>query len=114
MVVLCRRVLSLAGGWLILQRLGGDPSCSMLWGAGMSEVSADTESTSAGLGISLPKSCGAISGLGKKFSPDLFTGNWNFSRLIAVPPVQNGVAPQLDLTYSTSNGNRPFDLPVGP
>jgi RHS repeat-associated protein len=60
--------------------------------------------------ISLPKGGGAVSGLGEKFSPDLFTGTGNFSLPIAVPPGRNGVQPQLALAYSTGNGNGPFGL----
>src|SRR5206468_8129152 len=73
-------------------------------------VSAGTDSTAEASAISLPKGGGAVSGLGEKFSPDLFTGTGNFSVPIAVPPGRNGLRPQLALAYSTGNGNGPFGL----
>ena len=48
--------------------------------------------------------------LGEKFSPDLFTGTGNFTVPIALPPGRNGFQPQLNLVYSTGNGNGPFGL----
>jgi hypothetical protein len=64
-------------------------------------------STSA---ISLPQGGGALQGLGEKFSPDLHTGTGNFSLPIAVPPGRNGFQPQLNLAYSTGNGNGALGL----
>src|SRR5256714_8044795 len=58
--------------------------------------------------ISLPKGGGALHGIGEKFSPDLFTGTGNFTVPIALPPGRNGFQPQLNLVYSTGNGNGPF------
>src|SRR5215470_16963623 len=60
--------------------------------------------------IALPKGGGALHGIGEKFSPDLHTGTGNFTVPIAVPPGRNGFQPQLDLVYSTGNGNGPFGL----
>jgi hypothetical protein len=60
--------------------------------------------------ISTPKGGGAQSGLGEKFSPDLFTGTGNFSVPIALPPGRNGFQPELGLQYSTGSGNSPFGL----
>src|SRR5205085_2558659 len=60
--------------------------------------------------ISLPKGGGALHGIGEKFSPDLFTGTGNFTVRIALPPGRNGFQPQLNLVYSTGNGNGPFGL----
>src|SRR5438309_9638018 len=60
--------------------------------------------------ISLPKGGGALQGIGEKFSPDLFTGTGNFTVPIALPPGRNGFQPQLNLVYSTGNGNGPFGL----
>ncbi len=74
----------------------------------MSDAGAD--STVEGSVISLPKGGGAVSGVGEKFSPDLFTGTGNFSVPIAVPPGRRGMQPRLTLTYSTGNGNGPFGL----
>lgn len=63
--------------------------------------------------ISLPKGGGAQQGLGEKFSPDLHTGTGNFTVPIAVPPGRNGFQPQLNLVYSTGNGNGFFGLGWG-
>src|SRR5574341_2561475 len=60
--------------------------------------------------ISLPKGGGAQHGIGEKFSPDLHTGTGNFTVPIALPPGRNGFQPQLQLVYSTGNGNGPFGL----
>lgn len=58
--------------------------------------------------ITLPKGGGAQHGLGEKFSPDLHTGTGNFTVPIAIPPGRNGFQPQLNLVYSTGNGNGVF------
>ena len=55
-------------------------------------MSAGTDSTAEGSAISLPKGGGAVSGLGEKFSPDLFTGTGNFAVPIAVPAAGGGAA----------------------
>src|SRR6516164_9646629 len=60
--------------------------------------------------ISLPKGGGAVQGIGEKFSPDLFTGTGNFTVPIALPPGRNGFKPEINLVYSTGNGNSPFGL----
>src|SRR2546425_1158992 len=60
--------------------------------------------------ISLPKGGGALHGIGEKFSPDLHTGTGNFTVPIALPAGRNGFQPQLNLIYSTGNGNGPFGL----
>jgi RHS repeat-associated protein len=60
--------------------------------------------------ISNPQGGGAQSGLGEKFSPDLFTGTGNFSVPIAVPPGRNGFQPELTLGYSSGNGNGVFGM----
>jgi hypothetical protein len=60
--------------------------------------------------ISLPKGGGAQKGIGEKFSPDLFTGTGNFTVPIALPPGRNGFQPEINLVYSTGNGNSPFGL----
>ncbi|WMJ75339.1 SpvB/TcaC N-terminal domain-containing protein [Cytophagaceae bacterium ABcell3] len=60
--------------------------------------------------ISVPQGGGAVSGMGEKFSPDLFTGTGNFSVPVALPPGRNGFQPELSLVYSTGNGNGPFGL----
>ncbi|MFH0341567.1 MAG: SpvB/TcaC N-terminal domain-containing protein [Chromatiales bacterium] len=60
--------------------------------------------------IALPKGGGALHGIGEKFSPDLHTGTGNFTVPIALPPGRNGFQPQLNLVYSTGNGNGPFGM----
>lgn len=60
--------------------------------------------------ISLPKGGGAQKGIGEKFSPDLFTGTGNLTVPIALPPGRNGFQPEINLVYSTGNGNGPFGL----
>jgi len=70
-------------------------------------------SGSPGQIISLPQGGGALHGIGEKFSPDLFTGTGNFTVPIALPPGRNGFQPQLNLVYSTGNGNGPFGLGWG-
>jgi RHS repeat-associated protein len=67
-------------------------------------------SNHASQNISLPKGGGALQGIGEKFSPDLHTGTGNFTVPIALPPGRNGFQPQLNLVYSTGNGNGPFGL----
>src|ERR1700675_2621323 len=63
--------------------------------------------------ISLPKGGGALHGIGETFSPDLHTGTGNFTVPIALPPGRNRFQPQLNLVYSTGNGNGPFGLGWG-
>lgn len=60
--------------------------------------------------ISLPKGGGALKGIGETFSPDLHTGTGNFTVPIALPPGRNAFQPELNLVYSTGNGNGPFGL----
>lgn len=60
--------------------------------------------------ISLPQGGGAMRGLGEKFAPDLHTGTGNYTVPIALPPGRNNFQPQLNLVYSTGNGNGPFGL----
>jgi RHS repeat-associated protein len=69
-----------------------------------------TKANSGGQVISLPQGGGALHGIGETFSPDLHTGTGNFTVPIALPPGRNGFQPQLDLVYSTGNGNGPFGL----
>ena len=54
-----------------------------------------------------------MQGIGEKFSPDLHTGTGNFSVPLALPAGRNGFQPQLQLVYSTGNGNGPFGLGWG-
>src|SRR5688572_888559 len=63
---------------------------------------ANTKGTSV---ISNPKGGGAQSGLGEKFTPDLFSGTGKFSVPIEVPPGRNNFQPKLLLGYSSGGGN---------
>src|SRR5262245_51484760 len=63
--------------------------------------------------ISLPRGGGALHGIGEKFAPDLHTGTGNFTVPITLPPGRNGFQPQLNLVYSTGNGNGYFGLGWG-
>jgi RHS repeat-associated protein len=63
--------------------------------------------------VTLPKGGGALQGIGEKFSPDLFTGTGNLTVPIALPPGRNHFQPQLNMVYSTGNGNGPFGLGWG-
>lgn len=69
-----------------------------------------SQATSPNQIITLPKGGGAQHGLGEKFSPDLHTGTGNFTIPIALHPGRNGFQPQLNLVYSTGNGNGYFGL----
>jgi len=60
--------------------------------------------------ISVPKGGGALSGMGEKFSPDLFTGTGNFSIPISIPKGRSNFQPELTLQYSTGNPNSEFGL----
>lgn len=60
--------------------------------------------------ISAPKGGGALQGIGEKFAPDLYTGTGNFTIPIALPSGRQGFQPQLNLVYSTGNGNGEFGL----
>jgi RHS repeat-associated protein len=60
--------------------------------------------------ITLPSGGGALQGIGETFSPDLFTGTGSVTVPIALPPGRNGFQPQLNLVYSSGNGNGPFGL----
>src|SRR5262245_2720347 len=60
--------------------------------------------------ISLPKGGGALHGIGEKFAPDLHTGTGNFTIPVARAPGRGGFQPQLNLVYSTGQGNGPFGL----
>src|SRR5258707_1468828 len=60
--------------------------------------------------ITSPKGGGALQGIAEKFSPDLLTGTGNFTVPLALPPGRNGFKPELNLVYSTGNGNGPFGL----
>ncbi|WP_405820218.1 FG-GAP-like repeat-containing protein [Streptomyces sp. NBC_01390] len=73
-------------------------------------TSGTTDATVAGSVISLPQGGGAVSGLGEKFTPDLFTGTGNMSVPLEMPAGRPGATPTLSLAYSTGTGNGPFGL----
>lgn len=72
-----------------------------------------SSTNSANQTIALPQGGGALQGIGEKFAPDLHTGTGNYNVPLALPPGRNGYQPQLNLAYSTGNGNGPFGLGWG-
>ncbi len=58
--------------------------------------------------LELPKSGGAIQGIGEKYTANPATGTGNFSVPIGVTAGRG--APQLSLSYSSGSGNSPFGL----
>ena len=67
-------------------------------------------SSSTSNAVSLPKGGGAITSIGEKFQPNLFTGTGNFSFPIFSSPGREGFGPSLSLNYSSGNGNGIFGL----
>src|SRR4030095_5864497 len=74
----------------------------------MGSSSASTNPT-----IGLPQGGGALHGIGETFAPDLHTGTGNFTVPIAMPRARNRLQPQLNLVYSTGDGNGPFGVVWG-
>jgi RHS repeat-associated protein len=60
--------------------------------------------------IPLPKSGGAVAGIGETFSPDPFTGTEGISVPLPLSPNRDGFNPGLLLAYSVANGNGPFGI----
>ncbi len=60
--------------------------------------------------LSLPNGGGAVQGIGEKFQVNAFTGTANFSIPIYTSPGRNGFGPELNLQYSTGNGNGVFGM----
>lgn len=58
--------------------------------------------------IQLPKSGGAIRGIGEKFAANPVTGTGSMSVPIATSPGRSGFGPQLSLSYDSGAGNGPF------
>lgn len=58
--------------------------------------------------ISLPKSGGAIRGIGEKFAANPVTGTGSMTVPIATSPGRSGFGPQLSLSYNSGSGNGPF------
>jgi len=57
-------------------------------------------------GVSLPKSGGAIKGLGEKFSVGAATGTASLAVPLALSPAR--LTPHLQLAYDSGSGNGPF------
>ena len=60
--------------------------------------------------VSLPKSGGAIKGMGEKFDVNPATGSGSMSVPIATSPGRSGYGPQLALSYNSGAGNGIFGL----
>ncbi|HVG33225.1 MAG TPA: SpvB/TcaC N-terminal domain-containing protein [Pyrinomonadaceae bacterium] len=58
--------------------------------------------------ISLPKSGGAIKGIGEKFAANLITGTGSMTLPVATSPGRSGLSLQLNLSYDSGAGNGPF------
>jgi hypothetical protein len=58
--------------------------------------------------VSLPKSGGAIRGIGEKFAANPTLGTGSMSVTIATSPGRSGFGPQLSLSYDSGRGNGPF------
>jgi Salmonella virulence plasmid 65kDa B protein len=60
--------------------------------------------------VTVPKSGGAIRGIGEKFATNRVTGTGSLSVPIAVSPGRSGFGPQLALSYDSGAGNGAFGL----
>jgi Salmonella virulence plasmid 65kDa B protein len=58
--------------------------------------------------ISMPKSGGAIRGIGEKFAANPVTGTGSMTVPIATSPGRSGFGPQLALSYDSGAGNGPY------
>jgi RHS repeat-associated protein len=58
--------------------------------------------------LSLPKSGGAIQGIGEKFAANPVTGTGSMTVPLAISPGRAGFGPQLTLSYDSGSGNGPF------
>ena len=58
--------------------------------------------------ISLPKSGGAIRGIGEKFAANPVTGTGSLTVPIFTTPGRSSFGPQLSLSYDSGSGNGPF------
>lgn len=58
--------------------------------------------------VSLPKSGGAIRGLGEKFAVNAATGTASMSIPLPLSPARGSAAPGSQLTYDSAAGNGPF------
>ena len=60
--------------------------------------------------LALPNGGGALRALGERFQPDLLRGTGNYSIPISALEGPNRLKPDLQLRYSTGQGNGPFGL----
>jgi Salmonella virulence plasmid 65kDa B protein len=60
--------------------------------------------------LNLPKSGGALRGLGEKFKAGGPTGTGNLRVPLPVSPCRGGVEPALALTYDSGHGQGPFGI----
>jgi hypothetical protein len=58
--------------------------------------------------VSLPKSGGAIRGIGEKFAVNPVTGTSSLVVTLGTSPGRSGFGPELSLTYDSGAGNGPF------
>jgi Salmonella virulence plasmid 65kDa B protein len=74
-------------------------------GSAAGQSSAPTRSA-----MILPKSDGAIRGIGEKFATNPVTGTGSISLPLAMSPGQSGFEPQLAPCYDSASGKGPFGL----
>src|SRR5262249_43674564 len=82
--------------------MGGGPRdpMSQMDSAGVTPFTAPT--------LTLPKSGGAIRGIGEKFAANPLTGTASLAVPIFTSPGRAGFTPQLVLSYDSGSGNSPF------
>ncbi len=79
----------------------------------------NSNATSSGAGgeqspaISLPKSGGAIKGIGEKFAANTITGTASLTLPVATSAGRSGFGLQLNLSYDSGSGNGPFGFGWG-
>ena len=71
-------------------------------------ASASNASVVTAPAISLPKRGGAIRGIGEKFAANLVTGTGSLTVPVVTSPGHSGFGQQLNLTYVSGSGDRPF------
>jgi RHS repeat-associated protein len=77
------------------------------------ETSTSADSRGSLPAISLPKSGGAIQGMGEKFGANPVTGSGTLTIPIPTTPSRSGFFPQFTLSYSSGDANGPFGLGWG-
>jgi RHS repeat-associated protein len=77
------------------------------------ESTREPRQTLSAPSIALPKSGGAIRGIGEKFAANPVTGTGSLSIPIAMSPSRSGFSPQLSLSYDSGAGNGPFGFGWG-